>query len=116
MDKNIQDLEERYDLEFDKIIETIKKEKSKRVLLQFPDGFKPYATEIQKKLENLINKDKKIKTKPEFFIWFDTCFGACDLPIEVENIGIDLIIQFGHTAWDYSNKKNIKVIKSYGKL
>ena len=103
--KNLADLEKDYDLELTRASTLIKKEKPKRVLLQFPDGFKIYATEIQKKLEKMLGKQA-----PEFFLWFDSCFGACDLPLEVKNLGIDLIIQFGHSNWDYSNKKDIKVL------
>lgn len=108
--KTLADLEEFYELDFDKIITEIKKQKSKRVLLQLPDGLKPYAIEIEKELEARL---AKAKLKIEFFIWLDTCFGACDLPIETEKLGIDLIVQFGHSPWDYSTKKemNIKIVK-----
>jgi len=88
--KTIKELNEKYELELDKIIKKIKQSKAKLVLLQFPDGLKPYATVIVDYLER--------KTTAEFLIWFETCFGACDTP----NLGkeiekkIDLIVQFGH--------------------
>lgn len=88
--RNIEDLNEIYDLELDKVISQIKKQKAKIVLLQFPDGLKPYAICIVDFL--------KEKTKAEFLIWFGSCFGACDTP----NLGkdlekrIDLLVQFGH--------------------
>ena len=104
--KELADLESEYSLELERVVATIKKEKPKRVLLQFPDGFKIYATEIQKKLEKMLGKQK-----PELFLWFDSCFGACDLPLETKNQGIDLIIQFGHSDWNYSGKDDIKVLK-----
>jgi len=104
--KNLQDLENEYELELPKIAKAIEKQKAKKVLLQFPDGFKIYATEIQKKLENLLGKNPA-----KFFLWFDSCFGACDLPLETSKLGIDMIIQFGHSNWDYSSKKDINVIK-----
>lgn len=84
----LKNLEEKYDLELDKVISHIKKSKAKLVLLQFPDGLKPYATSIVDFLES--------KTKAEFLIWFGTCFGACDTPLGLENLKIDLVIQFGH--------------------
>jgi 2-(3-amino-3-carboxypropyl)histidine synthase len=109
--KSLQDLQENYEIEKElvKAIGVIKKQKSRKVLLQFPDGLKPYATEIQKELETRLGKQSKI----EFFIWLDSCFGACDLPLETEKLGIDLIIQFGHSTWDYSSKKEygIKEVK-----
>jgi len=71
--KTIAELEKDYDLELDKVILEIKKKKAKLVLLQFPDGLKPYATAVVDYLEE--------KTSAEFIIWLDTCYGACDTPI-----------------------------------
>ncbi|MAH03646.1 hypothetical protein CMI39_02560 [Candidatus Pacearchaeota archaeon] len=90
MQKTIQDLEKKYDLELNRVISLIKKEKAKLVLLQFPDGLKPYATAVVDYLEE--------KTNAEFLIWLESCFGACDLPTGLENIKIDLVIQFGHNS------------------
>jgi diphthamide biosynthesis enzyme Dph1/Dph2-like protein len=97
--KKLSELEQDYELELDRIVKEIKKEKAKKVLIQLPDYFKPYATEIQDKLKSMLNKDEK--SKVEFFIWLDTCFGACDIPIETEKLGIDMIIQFGHSSWEF---------------
>lgn len=89
-EKTIKQLQEKYDLELDKAISQIKKSKAKFVLLQFPDGLKPYATIIVDYLEK--------KTNAEFLIWLGTCFGACDTPVLPKHIEkkIDLTIQFGH--------------------
>ncbi|MBT3323629.1 hypothetical protein HN681_02890 [archaeon] len=73
-----------YDLELDRVVEEIKKNNAKTVLLQLGDGLKPRATEITKLLEK--------ETSAQIFIWSDSCYGACDLP----NVNVDLIIQFGH--------------------
>jgi 2-(3-amino-3-carboxypropyl)histidine synthase len=102
-EKTIQEIEKEYDLELNRIIKTIKKEKAKNVLLQFPDGMKPYSTVIAKYLES------KIKDV-EFFIWLGSCFGACDLP-PVSDEDIDLIVQFGHSPWPYKKEQGIKVLK-----
>jgi len=99
--KTISEIEKIYDLELDKVIKTIKKEKSKRVLLQFPEGMKPYSIAICDEIED--------KTKIECLIWMDSCFGACDLPLDVEKLDVDLIIQFGHSNWSYK-RKDIKVL------
>jgi len=87
---SIEELQEKYDLELDKVISEIKKSKFKFVLLQFPDGLKPYATAIVGFLEE--------KTNTEFLIWLGSCYGACDTPVLPKDIEkkIDLIIQFGH--------------------
>lgn len=89
--KKLSELNERYELELNKVIEKIQNNKSKKVLLQFPDGLKQYSTEIT---DYLCSKTKNVK----FFIWLGTCFGACDTPVlgkETEK-KIDLVVQFGH--------------------
>jgi 2-(3-amino-3-carboxypropyl)histidine synthase len=80
-----------YDLELNNIIEQIKKNNAKRILLQLPDGLKPRAKEIQ--------EDIKKKVNVEVLIWAGSNFGACDLPSDVERLDIDLVIHFGHSAW-----------------
>jgi len=88
--KTIEEIQEKYYLELEKIISEIKKNKAKLILLQFPDGLKPYATSVVDFLRE--------KTKAEFLIWLGSCYGACDVPVGLEGIKpkIDLIIQFGH--------------------
>ena len=81
---DIENLNELYDIEIDKIVAQIKKSKAKRVLLQFPDGLKQYATAVVDYLET--------KTKAEFLIWLGTCYGACDTPVGIDNLKIDLVI------------------------
>ncbi|MCK4647737.1 diphthamide synthesis protein [Candidatus Pacearchaeota archaeon] len=92
MVKTIQELKEKYDLELEKIIRKIKNDKAKLVLLQFPDGLKPYA--------NVVVDFLKEKTNAEFLIWFESCFGACDVPVDLENLKpkIDLVVQIGHNS------------------
>jgi diphthamide biosynthesis enzyme Dph1/Dph2-like protein len=87
---SINELEEKYDLELNRIISRIKKQKAKLVLLQFADGLKPHATTIVDFL------DEKFKGRVEFLIWLGTCFGACDTPILPTEIRIDLVVQVGH--------------------
>ena len=89
-EKTIEEISEMYNLEFEKIILEIKKSKAKLVLLQFPDGLKPYATSIVDYLRK--------ETKAEFLIWLESCYGACDTPTGTEKLNpkVDLVIQFGH--------------------
>ena len=113
MKKTIQEINEIYDLELDKVVNKIKKSKAKLVLLQFPDGLKLYATTIVDYLE-----EKTSNAKTEFIIWLDTCYGACDTPVlskdahksKISGVAkskgkqdlagiekkIDLVVQFGH--------------------
>ncbi len=86
----LEQLNEKYDLELEKVVKEIVKTKAKLVLLQFPDGLKLYATAVVDFLEE--------KTKATFLIWFGSCFGACDTPVGLEQIKpkVDLVIQFGH--------------------
>lgn len=76
-----------YNLELEKIVSEIKKKKAKLVLLQFPDGLKPYATAIVDFLEE--------NTEAEFLILLGDCFGACDTP-NLGEVKVDLVVQFGH--------------------
>jgi len=105
--KSIDEISKIYDLDIDKIIKTIRQNRAKLVLLQFPEGLKPYSTVIADEIENQIKKQGR---KVEFLIWLGECFGACDVPLDVERLKpkIDMIIQFGHSAWKYKNnlKKN----------
>lgn len=86
--KRLQELGERYELDLDKIEMEIKKSKAKKVLLQFPDGLKIYATDF---VDFLSEKFPKL----EFRIWLGSCYGACDIP----NTQCDLVIQLGHAKW-----------------
>ncbi len=44
-------------------------------------------------------KDKLEKeTKATIMIWAGSCYGACDIP-NIKNLGIDLLIQWGHSEW-----------------
>ena len=90
--KTINDLEEKYDLELEKVLGEIRSAKAKLVLLQFPDGLKTYATSVVDFLE------EKTNGKVRFLIWLGSCYGACDTPVlgkELEE-KIDLVVQFGH--------------------
>ena len=77
-----------YDLELEKAIMEIKKQKAKKVCIQLPDGLKQKATEIA--------DDLKKEMDAKILIWADTCFGACDVP---DLKDVDLLIQWGHSEW-----------------
>ena len=88
--QKLRDIQKTYDLELERATDSIKQSKSKRVLIQFADGLKPYATEIADYLEE--------KTGAEILICLGSCYGACDIPVGLESLGIDIVIQFGHNS------------------
>jgi 2-(3-amino-3-carboxypropyl)histidine synthase len=91
--RHINDLLENYEIDLEKIEKEIKSSKAKTILLQFPDGLKPYATSVADYFQGKF-------PKLQFMIWLGSCFGACDIP-QVSHLKpkIDLIIQFGHSKW-----------------
>jgi len=79
------------DFQIEEIIDIINKKGYKKVLLQLPDGLKPYATKIYKEIEK--------RTNAIIFIWMGSNFGGCDIPIWLEKYDIDAIFHFGHTKF-----------------
>ena len=84
-------METEFDLELNRVAQRIKEEKAKRVCVQLPDGLKQYAGDISKELHG--------KTGADIIIWAGSCYGACDIPLEVERLGVQLLIQWGHSEW-----------------
>jgi 2-(3-amino-3-carboxypropyl)histidine synthase len=78
-----------YELELDKVAEKIKNLHAKKVCIQLPDGLKPKAKEIKDFIEK--------NTGAEVLIWLGSCYGACDIPEQVEKLGVELLIQWGHS-------------------
>lgn len=91
-----QQLLENYDFEIERIVKEIKKTRAKLICLQFPEGLKPIAPEITKQIEQ--------KTGCNVLIWLDTCFGACDTPLGLDELKVDMLIQFGHAPWSERNR------------
>ncbi len=91
----------KYNYEINEAVELIKREKAKLVCIQMPDGLKREATKIADELEK--------RTNAKIFIWLDSCFGACDIPTELKNLKIDLLLQFGHNKWPFWKNKIIEV-------
>ena len=98
------EINEKYELEIDRVVGTIEGEKAKRVLLQFPEGMKPYAQVICDEISSRCDEFPS-RAGCECFIWMGTCFGACDVPLEVSGLGVDLIVQFGHSSWKFGGKE-----------
>lgn len=78
-------------LELDRVITEIKKRNAKVVLIQLPDGLKPRAREIADAIEK--------ETGATTLIWLGSCFGACDIPLGLNTVGVELLIQWGHNFY-----------------
>lgn len=82
-----------YSIDYDKIVASILDKGAKRVMVQLPDGLKNKALEILEFLSS--------RTDAEILFWSGTNFGACDLPVGLDRLGVDLLIHLGHTEWVY---------------
>lgn len=80
-----------FSLELDKVIAQINERGAKNVLIQLPDGLKNQAKDVVDRLEE--------ETQASIYLWFSSCFGACDLPLGLDVLGIDLMIQWGHNRY-----------------
>jgi diphthamide biosynthesis enzyme Dph1/Dph2-like protein len=85
--------ESEYDLDIGRAEELINSSNARLVCIQLPSGLKPYAKSIQDELEK--------RTNAEILIWAGSCFGACDIPLELRNLKVELLIQWGHARWRY---------------
>ena len=80
-----------FNLELDRVIAEVAKDECKAVMLQLPDGLKPRAKEIADSIEE--------KTGALCFIWFASCYGNCDIPLGLDQMGIDMFIHWGHNRF-----------------
>ena len=80
-----------YDLEIEKAVNEVNEAKAKTVLIQLPDGLKPEGKSIADEIS--------LKTGASVYLWGGSCFGACDVPVEVDRLGVDMVIQWGHAEW-----------------
>ena len=76
----------KYNFEIERINREIKRRKVKYVILQLPDGLKPYSLNIAKQIKNAIP-----------LIWFGTNFGGCDIP--PYDFRDTLWVNFGHSPF-----------------
>jgi len=96
----LKDLEDRYELELDRIVAEIDGGNVKSVLLQLPDGLKPYGLVICDYISGKVSPLDSLRHQTgqgvvDVRIYLGDCFGACDLP----STDCDLVIQFGHAKW-----------------
>lgn len=84
-----------FNFDLDNVAEKINMQNAKIACIQLADGLKPKAVEIKEYLES--------RTKARILIWLGSCFGACDVPMELKELKIDLLIQFGHNDFGYEH-------------
>ena len=77
-----------YKLERERAIEKVKEAEAKTVCIQLPDGMKPQAKEVADAI--------KKETGAKVLIWLGTNFGACDIPLGLNRLKVDLLISWGH--------------------
>ncbi len=80
-----------YKPEVEKAVAEIAAQKAKLVCIQLPDGMKPYAKDIADEIED--------KTSAKVLIWLGSNFGACDIPLGLNRMGVDLLISWGHNRF-----------------
>lgn len=80
-----------YDIDFDSIIDEIKAKGYEKVAIQLPDGFKLHSLEMADFIQE--------NSGAEVFIWGGSTFGACDIPLGLEKLGVKMVIQFGHAKY-----------------
>ncbi|MBI4152464.1 diphthamide synthesis protein [Candidatus Woesearchaeota archaeon] len=83
-----------YDPELEKAAAKIKEIRAKTVCIQLPDGMKPEAQAIADRLS--------AETGARTLIWLGSNFGACDIPLGLQRMNVDLLISWGHNKF---NKK-----------
>ncbi|BCU69475.1 diphthamide biosynthesis enzyme Dph2 [Stygiolobus caldivivus] len=84
-----------YDFEIGKTLEEIKNRHAKRVLLQFPEGLKPFSIKVVSELREKL-------PDVEFIVSTEPSWGACDVAEdEATTLKVDLIIHYGHTPYTW---------------
>ncbi|MEM1625342.1 MAG: diphthamide biosynthesis enzyme Dph2 [Candidatus Nezhaarchaeales archaeon] len=96
-----------YDLRVNDVLSFVRREGVKRLLLQFADGLKHYASLVYEELSERA-PDVEVLTSGS------SCYGACDVAFEEAlNVKADGIVHYGHTpfpeTFSYAEKLGIKV-------
>ena len=79
-----------YDLELERVVSEITEREAKKVLLQLPDGMRPFAYQMVEAIEKAAGAT--------VFLSGDSCYGACDIALtQAKQLGVDLIVHYGHT-------------------
>ena len=97
-----------FDLEEKRLEREIKKRKAKRVLIQLPEGLKAEGPRLASIVEG---------TGAIPIVSADPCYGACDLvTLNAENLGIDLIVHYGHSPMVKEGRTRILYFEARAKI
>lgn len=89
-----------FDLEEKRLSEEVRKRRAKCVLIQLPEGLKPYGLYLASIVE---------KTGAIAIVSADPCYGACDLATsDAESLDADLIVHYGHSKM--AEEEKIKAV------
>ena len=97
-----------FDLEEKRLKQEIRKRKARRILIQLPEGLKPYGSYLASIVE---------KAGALAIVSADPCYGACDLATsEAESLNADLIVHYGHSKMVEEKKANMLYIEARAKI
>lgn len=93
-----------YDFEHDRVANEAKKRGWKTVLLQFPEGIKTFAFDVEREL--------KARGVENTIVSGDPCFGACDLALEpIRYQGADGLVHYGHSPIPSIHADNVVYVE-----
>jgi 2-(3-amino-3-carboxypropyl)histidine synthase len=79
-----------YNLELERVVREINERKAGKVLLQLPDGMRPFAIQLITAIEQ--------STSAMVILSGNSCYGACDIALtQAQKLAVDLIVHYGHT-------------------
>lgn len=81
-----------YHIDIEPALDRIKKKHARTILIQLPEGLKPYLDEIH---DHVMDRIPDIQV----LISADPCYGACDMPCasRLDHLNVDTVIHIGHT-------------------
>lgn len=85
----LKDLSRDHEIELEGIVDEVRAQDPSLVGLQLPDGIRDYGPALAAWIED--------ETGASCVISGDPSFGACDLALQLEHVGVDLLIHFGHS-------------------
>jgi len=89
-----------FDLEENRLIEEVKKQQAKRILIQLPNGLKSKGAYLSKLIEDQTGATVFISSKP--------CYGGCDLALcAAKAIKADLVVHYGHALFMTQNEISV---------
>ena len=90
-------MENPYDLEVQRVLDSVAQHQPKTMVLQFADGLKPFAKDVTDAIHEE-HPDVRV------LIWGGSDFGGCDLPIGLDRLKVDLLVAFGHAPWVWGDE------------